>query len=231
MIAGLPGNGVIARGARVRKTILVGTACLAAVMLGACNSSSDDSAATQQPPAASGNRAPTISGSPQGAVLVGQQYSFAPTANDADNNTLTFAITNKPAWANFDASTGTLSGAPAAGDVRTYSNIRISVTDGSATTNLTAFSIQVTAVATGSALLSWTAPSLNTDGSALTNLNGYKVYWGTSQGSYSNSASVSLGSVSYVVEQLTPGTWYFTVTAINSQGVESAYSNEATKTI
>jgi hypothetical protein len=105
------------------------------------------------------------------------------------------------------------------------------VSDGTVSANLAAFSIQVTAVATGSALLSWTPPMQNTDGSALTNLNGYKIYWGSSLGNYPNSASVGVGVASYTVEQLTPGTWYFTVTAVNAQGVESSYSNVASKTI
>jgi hypothetical protein len=230
--------GIVVPGARVRKTILVGMACVVAVVLGACGSGGDDEPAAaqqpatgSQPPSSSGNRAPTINGSPQGTVLVGQPYNFAPTASDADNNPLTFTITNKPGWATFNASTGALSGTPAAGDVRTYSNIRISVSDGTATANLAAFSINVTAVATGSALLSWTPPTQNTDGSALTNLNGYKIYWGSSQGNYPNSASVGVGVASYTVEQLTPGTWYFTVTAVNAQGVESSYSNVASKTI
>jgi hypothetical protein len=239
MIAGLPGKGLTARGARLRKTAAAATACVAVALLCACGSDGDDPAPAQpatgqQPPTGSqpaGNRAPTIGGSPQGTILVGQPYNFAPTAADADNNTLTFTITNKPAWASFDTATGKLTGTPTGADVRTYSNIRISVSDGTASANLNPFEIQVTAVATGTATLSWTPPTQNTDGSALTNLNGYKVYWGTSQGNYANSASVGMGIANYVVEQLTPGTWYFTVTAINSQGVESAYSNVASKTI
>ena len=104
---------------------------------------------------------------------------------------LTFSIANPPAWASFDAATGRLSGTPAAQHVGTTSGIVISVSDGEATTSLAAFNITVQAVATGSATLSWTPPTTNTDGSPLTNLAGYKVYWGPSQGTYPNSVTLN----------------------------------------
>jgi len=184
------------------------------------------------PPPSAGNRAPTISGTPLTSVLQGTAYSFTPTGADADGNTLTFAVTNLPAWATFNSSTGRVSGTPSAAQVGTYSNIRISVSDGSTSANLAAFSIQVVATATGSATLSWTPPTQNTDGSPLNNLAGYKVYWGTSQGNYSSSVTVNNpGLATYVVDQLTPATWYFTVTAVNGAGVESGFSNVASKQV
>lgn len=82
------------------------------------------------------------------------------------------------------------------------------------------------------ATLTWMPPTKNTDGSPLTDLASYKVYWGTAPGTYQNSAQVNNpGLSSYVVEQLTPGAWHFVVTAINSRNVESAFSNPAMKTI
>ena len=55
------------------------------------------------------NAAPVIQGTAAPAVTVGQDYSFQPTAHDADQDKLTFTIANKPAWASFDADTGKLS--------------------------------------------------------------------------------------------------------------------------
>jgi hypothetical protein len=125
-----------------------------------------------------------------------------------------------------------LNGTPTAADVRTYPNIVIRVSDGQATTSLAAFSVAVVAVATGSATLSWTPPTQNTDGSALTDLVGYRIYWGRAQGSYTSSTTLNnSGLTSYVIDQLTPGTWFFVTTALNSQGVESSFSNAASKTI
>ncbi|HVY66824.1 MAG TPA: fibronectin type III domain-containing protein, partial [Gammaproteobacteria bacterium] len=127
-------------------------------------------------------------------------------------------------------STGLLSGTPAAGDVGTTSNIVITVSDGTTQTSLAAFSVTVVAVATGSATLSWTPPTQNTDGSPL-DLAGYRVYWGTNRNNLSNSAAVDKGLATYVVMDLTPATWYFAVTALSSSGVESSRSNVASKTL
>jgi hypothetical protein len=85
---------------------------------------------------------------------------------------------------------------------------------------------------TGSAILTWNAPTKNTDGTTLTDLSGFKVYWGKTQGSYSNSFRISSGGVSsYTVSGLTAGTWYFVVTALSGTGAESTPSNVGSKTI
>ncbi len=57
---------------------------------------------------------------------------------------LSFAVTAKPAWASFDASTGRLSGTPSAAQVGSSPGIRISVTDGKTFSELAPFSITVT---------------------------------------------------------------------------------------
>jgi hypothetical protein len=222
----------------VSSAIMLGVVTLA--LAGCGGDEGGDTAATASaapgaaPAAAAGgsNRAPTISGAPLSSVMQGTSYSFTPNAVDADGNTLSFAISNKPAWATFSTSTGRLSGTPSAANVGTYANVVISVSDGSSTASLAAFSIQVVATATGSATLMWTPPTQNTDGSPLTNLVGYKIYWGTSQNNLTNSVTLNnAGLSSYVVEQLTPATWYFAVTAVNSTGIESTFSNGASKRV
>jgi hypothetical protein len=222
---------VRAAGAWRKSSLVCATFCLT-VALVACGGGDDEAAAAQSqtPAPTGGNQAPTISGAPPSQALQGSQYSFIPTAIDANGDTLTFTITGTPAWATFNASTGRLSGIPT--QVGTSSNIRISVTDGTTTVNLPAFTITVVATATGSALLSWNPPTQNTDGSPLNNLAGYKVYWGTSQTNLANAVVVNnAGLSSYMVEQLTPATWYFAVSAINLSGMESAQSNVASKQV
>ncbi len=178
------------------------------------------------------NRPPTISGTPPTSVTAGTSYSFTPSASDPDGDALAFSIQGKPAWASFSTSTGRLSGTPSAADVGTYGNIRISVSDGSATATLAAFSVSVVTMANGSATLSWQAPTQRTDGSPLTNLAGYKIYWGTQRGSYSNSATIAnAGLTTYVIEGLGSGTWYFVVSAFDTTGIESAFSNPASKSV
>ena len=73
-------------------------------------------------PASTGNAPssstlPTISGAPPTQVLNGSKYSFAPSASDPGGDALAFSIVNKPAWANFEATTGRLHGRPGRADL------------------------------------------------------------------------------------------------------------------
>jgi len=92
--------------------------------------------------------------------------------------------------------------------------------------------VTVQAVAVGSATLSWTPPTQNTDGSPLSNLAGYRIYWGPALGTYPNSVTLNNpGLTTYVVGNLVPGTYFFVATALNDVGVESTFSAVASKTI
>ena len=164
--------------------------------------------------------------------MAGQAYSFQPSASDPNNDTLTFSVTGLPAWAAFNASTGRVTGTPSASDVATYSGIRISVSDGQASASLNAFSITVADVVVGSATLSWMPPTENSDGSSLTNLAGYRVHYGRSPTQLSQTIEITNSSLStYVVDNLSAGTWYFSLVSVNSGGTTSVLSNVAAKTI
>ena len=77
--------------------------------------------------------------------------------------------------------------------------------------------------------LNWTAPTTNTDGSPLTDLAGYRLYYGISSGSYSY--YIPLDAVTtYTFTSLDNGTYYFVVTAVNAAGVESNSSNQVSRT-
>lgn len=178
------------------------------------------------------NRPPTITGTPLLSINPLMAYAFQPSASDPDGNTLTFSIQNRPAWATFNTANGSLSGTPTAADVSTYSNIIISVSDGTALTSLPAFSLAVVQVSLGSATVRWVAPTTNTDGSAVTTLSGYRVAWGRDSATLDQSASITNVSLSsHVVPDLAPGAWYFAVYSVNAAGMESPISNLATKTI
>jgi hypothetical protein len=181
------------------------------------------------------NHAPTISGSPATSVQAGTAYNFSPTFSDADGDALGFSITNKPAWATFSIVNAQLSGTPTSAQVGAYSGIVISTSDGTATTSLPAFTITVTTAGggtNGTATLSWLAPTTNTDGSALTNLSGYKLYHGTSASALTDVRSISSpGTTIFVFDQLAAGTHYFAMSAVNSAGVEGAKTGVGSKII
>jgi len=174
----------------------------------------------------------TISGQPITALNAGTTYMFLPTASDANGATLTFAIQNKPSWAIFNASTGELAGTPGASDVGSYNGIEISVSNGAATSALQAFSISVTQSSNGSATLSWIPPTTNTNGTPLTNLAGYRIYYGTSSSSLNQSVQIANpGIANYAIDNLSPATWYFTVVSYNKANIESPVSEVVSKTI
>jgi hypothetical protein len=105
---------------------------------------------------------PTISGTPATSINVGSAYSFTPTAADPQGHALTFTISNRPAWASFNTNTGQLSGTPNAGNVRTFANITISVSNGTSSAALPAFTITVTQPVDGPPTISGTpATSVN----------------------------------------------------------------------
>ena len=178
------------------------------------------------------NNPPTISGNPQTAVMMGNNYSFTPSASDPDGDILSFSVQNMPIWASFDSSTGSLTGVPTLGDVGLFEQIAITVSDGTDTTSLSAFSIEVVQVALGSMTLSWTPPTENTDGTTLTDLAGYRIYYGPSEGNYPNRVEINTAGLStYVIDNVVPNTYYVVATSINGSGIESVFSNIAVKIV
>ena len=183
-------------------------------------------------PGQGSNHAPTISGNPKRGVTMNEMYDFTPTASDSDGDSLTFKVSKKPSWASFDPMSGRLYGQPTLGDIGTFSNIVISVSDGQDSASLSAFAITVSQTSLGSVTLSWSAPTQNTDGTALTDLSAYRIYFGKSSRQYDNEITINNpGITTYVVDNLSPDTYYFAATAVNSAGMESDYSGEAVRTV
>lgn len=91
-----------------------------------------------------------------------------------------------------------------------------------------------------SLMFKWESPTSRVDGSPLTNLAGYKLYWGTSSRNYTNSVTVTycracpspaMEITEWECLPFQPGTtYYFAVTAFDTEGNESGYSNEVVKT-
>ena len=86
---------------------------------------------------------------------------------------------------------------------------------------------------TGSARISWQAPSTNTDGTALTNLAGFYIHYGYSSAKLDHMVMIAaVNTFSYVVDKLAAGsTYYFAVSSFTTNGVESDKSKVVSKTI
>jgi hypothetical protein len=98
---------------------------------------------------------------------------------------------------------------------------------GTASTNTSG----TTVTADGTATLTWVAPTENADGTPITDLAGYTLYYGTNPSDLTQSITVSgAASTTTAVKDLAAGTYYFAVAAYNAMGLESQQSNVASAT-
>jgi hypothetical protein len=180
---------------------------------------------------------PTISGTPTTSVIAGSAYSFTPSASGS-GGTVYFSIVNRPSWATFSDTTGTLAGTPTTAEAGTFSGIVISAYNYDKSANLSSPNVSLAAfsitVQPGSdaATLRWTIPTENTNGTTLTNLAGFRISYGTAADELSQSVTIaSPTSSSYVLSDLAAGTWYFAVEAYNTAGIYGPASNVESVTI
>jgi hypothetical protein len=176
-----------------------------------------------------------LTGTPATSITAGQDYMFQPKVAQG-GGVVTFKIQGQPTWATFDTDTGVLTGMPATANVGTTGKITITGTNGSSSASIGPFTIVVKAAGTaptaGSATLTWAPPTENTDGTPITGLTGYHIYYGTSASALTTTITItSAAETSYVVSGLAPGTYYFAVDAYNSAAVDSAQSNVGSGTI
>jgi hypothetical protein len=171
---------------------------------------------------------PVLTGTPAGVAVVGANYDFVPQVLNAPPSALSFSIAGKPDWATFNPTTGELTGVPAPAQVGIDRDIVIIASYARGTAALAGFSIQVlpAPLADRSVTISWTPPATNTDGSVLTDLAGYRIYyqrfdvrnWGAQQSQMVADPKVT----SAVLQGLLPGTYTLCITAYNASNVESA---------
>ncbi|HET6629126.1 MAG TPA: putative Ig domain-containing protein [Woeseiaceae bacterium] len=174
-----------------------------------------------------GSAAPTVSGEPNQFVVAGTTYGFQPAATDPEGDALSWSIVNKPEWATFDPATGRLQGEPTSANLGPSAPIELSVTDGTSIAALPTFTITVQSTGSESYTLSWMAPTENEDGTALTDLAGYRIYYGMVAGEYTETVPLDNPSLTtFVLDNLAPGNYFLVMTAINSQSTESRYTAE-----
>ena len=200
------------------------------VSISACGGGGGGESAKKQPPNSS-NRAPTIQiisplqGGNQSEL---EQTLLIANASDEEDGD----ISDRIEWvSNID------------GNLGTGTNITIQLTNGAHSIAASVRDSQ-NAVANqdinysinpafGNATLSWTAPTENTDDSELTDLAGFKIYYGTSVDNLDIILTIEANDVSaYVIENLEmTQTYYFAISAYNQLGIESELSTIASKTI
>ncbi len=86
----------------------------------------------------------------------------------------------------------------------------------------------------GTVTLSWLAPTENEDDSPFTDLAGYAIHYTTGEDQNQNPGRIYVNDptvTSYTLKDLSPGTYYFSISAIEAGGNESAMSNVIAKTV
>ncbi len=93
--------------------------------------------------------------------------------------------------------------------------------------------LPVSSSASSSVTISWAPPDTNANGSALTDLAGYRIYYGTDSTALQKRIDIpTSGLTDYVIQDLDPHTtYYFAMSTLNSAGVESAHSAVVSVTI
>lgn len=75
----------------------------------------------------------------------------------------------------------------------------------------------ITKAIAGEGTLTWTAPTQRCDGSPLTNLAGYSLTYGQAK------QELPLTPLTYTVRGLAPGTWWFSLAAVDAAGERSEF--------
>lgn len=77
--------------------------------------------------------------------------------------------------------------------------------------------------AAGEVTLSWTAPGTRVDGSSisLSEINSYEIKYGQNELSFDKTVIVPGDTTSHTIQDLSSGTWYFTIVVVDSDGLKS----------
>lgn len=181
-----------------------------------------------------------IAGSPANTAVAGQFYEFISSMRAAPaGQKLSYSIVNKPPWASFLGTLGALVGTPTSADAGTYANIVITVSDGTTELSLAPFTLMVLAApspapnptaALTKITLSWLPSLRNTDGSPLTDLQGYRFYFGTDPTVLHWVEDLPAGQTALVF-RVPAGNCCFALTSFNAENIESDKSGVACATI
>lgn len=132
--------------------------------------------------------------------------------------TLTWSSTN----ASSCSASGGWSGTKATSGTQVVSDLRVPTT----------FGLECSS-GTGSAKLSWTPPTKNTDGSNLTNLASYRIFHAATAGGVASATAITVTApaTTHTIAGLPVGVRYYGIKAVNSAGIESALSNTVNNTV
>ncbi len=199
-------------------------------LLAACSgsSSSDDDEAVDSGDAVA-NPAPPLDSDPVTPPGTGPDVSFSASSAVIASGSSVVLNWNSTQATSCTASGGwtgdlSVSGSQTVGPLTQNTTFTLGCTDGSAT------AIQMLTVSVSGLLaLNWQAPTENVDGTPLTDLASYRIYYGEGSRNYSETVNVADPAAVTHSFTLISGSYYVAMTAIDIDGNESAFSNEVLK--
>ncbi len=227
-------DGILGVGSDISASLSTGTHVITATAVDSSNASIQRQVTILVTGEQSDNQAPTVtilSPSNGGSYDSQAVVTFSATASDNEDGNISSYVE----WtSNVDGYLGTGASLSSTLSDGTHT-IKAVIHDSETLSHSQEVTITVSNQPTGEgfATISWTAPTFNTDNTPLSNLTGFKVYYGTSVEQMTESVIVSdANATSVYIDGLTNNnTYYFAVTAFNSNGVESDMSNISSKSI
>jgi hypothetical protein len=177
------------------------------------------------PPPPQEQTAPTSQPAGQPSVRLAAADSVVPRGSNAVLNWSSShadACTASGGWGGSKPTSGSESVGPLS--QRTTFSLSCSGAGGNA---MVMISVAVSATVT----LEWQPPTENVDGTPLTNLAGYRIYYGTGSRDYTEVVAIDSPTATSYSIVLPSGTYYFAMTARDADGNESGYSNEVVKIV
>ena len=213
--------------------VLGATAVFISLLLGGCSGTSAKSSdvATADDGAGSGSTTPPSGGTPPpsgGTDAPSISFSASPlTVDEGGASTLTWSVSNADGCTASGGWSGNLgsSGSVSTGSLSVGTTFSLSCT-GPGGSALEMISIAVR----GPVQLSWAPPTENVDGTPLTDLSAYRIYYGDTSRTYAQVVEVGNPAATSHTLTLASGDYYVAMTAVDVDGNESAYSNEVVKT-
>ena len=163
------------------------------------------------------NDAPVITSVAPTSVILGEEYTYTPSATDAENDSLTWSLTQKPAGMTINVTTGAISWTPA--EAGSSGTVRLVANDGNSDSVAQTFVITVSepdneAPVIGQGETDTLTTDEDTQGSTTltaTDANGDSLSWSVSSPASNGSAAVVGGNVTYTPNANFNGNDSFTV--------------------
>lgn len=177
------------------------------------------------------NDAPVITSVAPTSVVLGEEYTYTPSATDAENDPLTWSLTQKPAGMTINATTGAISWTPA--EAGSSGTVRLVANDGSSDSVAQTFVITVSepdneAPVIGQGETDTLTTDEDTQGSTTltaTDANGDSLSWSVSSPASNGSAAVVGGNVTYTPNANFNGNDSFTVQVSDGSLTDSIVVN------